>query len=75
MNHADDAITAVQDLEVDIVVIKGQVEHLLSGKSDTKKWLSMNEDRMSRFDVARKDHTASQQKNQYIVATTPHNVA
>ena len=58
--------------EADISTIKGQVERLLNWKSDTEKRLSKNDEEMSRFDKALKEHTKAMQKTDTQLATSCH---
>ena len=62
-NRTDKALSNIHDIEADISTIKGQVERLLNWKSDTEKRLAKNDEEMSRFDKALKEHTKAMQKS------------
>ena len=61
-DRTDAALINIQDIEADITTIKGQVERLLNWKPNTEKRLSKNDDELSQFDKALKEHTEALQK-------------
>ena len=58
----DEAVASIKDIDADISTIKGQVERLLSWKSDAEKRMRDNEEKLTGFDLALKKHAQAHLK-------------
>ena len=63
----EEALASIKDIEADISTIKGQVERLLSWKSDAEKRMRDNEEKLTGFDLALKKHAQAQLKTETTV--------